>query len=159
MRIRLALLLMLGLLCCVVTSPAQTKGTPAESMAVKRDLLKLFRSCKADRYREAAAHIIYRGTDAKRKWTDVYDYAQPAEREEVKGVCLSINELLKASDAYEFARFFEETESEGRWLVWELDLRRKARRGTVRFALLKVKGRYALGDIDGHLAYLRSQSE
>ncbi len=155
MRLRLLILLIFCLLSIVNTS-AQTKGARAESDAVKKDLLKLFKSCKAERYAEAAAHIVYRGPDAKRKWIDIYDYSQPTERAEVEGVCENIKVLLQESDSYEFAKFFEETESEGRWLVWEIKFKKREKEGAVLFALLKVKGRYAVGDIDGHLAYLRT---
>ncbi len=155
MRQRLPVLLIFSLLS-MVNAVSQTKEAQAEGAAVKKDLMKLFKSCKAGRYAEAAGHIVYRGPDAKRKWMDIYDYSQPTERTEVEGVCGNIKELVKESDAYEFSRFFEEPESEGRWLVWEMKFKKGAKQGAVLFAFLKIKGRYAVGDIDGHLAYLRA---
>ncbi len=149
------------------TDTSLTVGSPddeneAQSKAgaeVKKDLLNLFKLCQSERYAEAARHIVYRGSDKKRKWVDVYNYKNPAEREEVKGVCANVKEMLKQNDSYEFAKFFEETESEGKWHVWEIVFKKGEKTGKVSFALLKIKGRYALGDIDGHLAYLRAISE
>ena len=180
MNLRLALCFVLNLtLAAHVAQPVSVRGiTPsadifftagspydeneAQSKAgaeVKKDLLNLFKLCKAERYREAAGHVVYRGSDTKRKWVDVYNYKTPAEREEVEGVCANVNELLEQSNAHEFAKFFEETESEGKWHVWEIVFKKGEKTGKVSFALLKIKGRYALGDIDGHLAYLRFISE
>lgn len=149
------------------TDTLLTAGSPyveneAQSKAgaeVKKDLLNLFKLCQSERYAEAARHIVYRGSDKKRKWVDGYNYNKRAEREEVEGVCANVKELLKQNDSYEFAKFFEETESEGKWHVWEIVFKKGGKTGKVSFALLKIKGRYALGDIDGHLAYLRAISE
>jgi hypothetical protein len=55
----------------------------------------------------------------------------------------------------EFARFSEEEEEEGSWRVWELIFHKGETKCAVRFGLLRAKGRYAVGDIDGHLACLR----
>ena len=126
-----------------------------ESGAVKKDLLKLFKLCKSERYAEAARYIVYRGPEKNREWVDVYDYKNLVERREVEGVGQGIKELLERSDSYQLSRFFENTESEGKWHVWETIFHRVDKQGKVSFAFLKIKGRYALGDIDGHLAYLR----
>ena len=126
-----------------------------DSQAVKKDLLKLFKLCKSERYAEAARYIVYRGPEKNREWVDVYDYKNPVERREVEGVGEGIKELLERSDSYQLSRFFEKNQSEGKWHAWETIFHRGDKQGKVYFGFLKIKGHYALGDIDGHLAYLR----
>ena len=63
---------------------------------------------------------------------------------------------MERSDSYELSRFFEKTESEGIWYVWETIFERNGKKGKVYFAFLKIRGRYALADIDGHLAFMWS---
>ncbi len=126
-----------------------------QSEAVKKDLLKLFKLCKSKRYAEAARYIAYRGPEKNRKWVDVYDYDNLVERREVESVGEGIKELLEQSDSYQLSRFFENIQSEGKWNVWETIFHRGDKQGKVSFAFLKIRGHYALGDIDGHLAYLR----
>jgi hypothetical protein len=135
----------------IAAAPAQVKKQD-KSLAVKKDLQKLFKLCESERYSEAARQVVYRGSNEKRKWKDTYNYYVLNERMEVRGVCVSIQNLLRESDSYEFNRFFEETETEGTWHVWEIEFKRGAKTGKVSFAMLRVKGRYAVGDIDGHLA-------
>lgn len=118
-------------------------------------MLRLFKLCKAKRYAEAARYIVYRGPEKNREWVDVYDYKNLVERREVEGVGEGIKELLERSDSYQLSRFFEKNQSEGKWHAWETIFRRGDKQGKVYFAFLKIKGHYALGDIDGHLAYLR----
>lgn len=129
--------------------------TLSESEAVKKDLLKLFELCKSEHYAEAAKYIVYRGPEKNRKWVDVYDYHNLVERREVESVGREIKELLEQSDSYQLSRFFEEHEPEGKWRVWETIFQKSGKQGKVFFAFLKIKGHYALGDIDGHLSYLR----
>ena len=129
--------------------------TMSESEAVKQDLLRLFKLCKSKRYAEAARYLVYRGPEKNREWVDVYDYKNLVERREVESVGEGIKELLERSDSYQLSRFFENTESEGRWHVWETIFHKGEKQGKVNFAFLKIRGHYALGDIDGHLRYLR----
>jgi hypothetical protein len=133
----------------------KNESRPNEREVVKRDLLELFKLCKSERYSEAARYLVYRGPEKKREWVDVYDYKNLVERREVEGVGKGIRELLDQSDSYKLSRFFVESESEGKWHVWETTFHRGDKHGKVNFAFLKIKGHYALGDIDGHLAYLR----
>lgn len=134
---------------------AENGSTLNESEAVKKDLLKLFELCKSEHYAEAAEYIVYRGTEKNRKWVDVYDYHYLIERREVESVGREIKELLEQSDSYQLVRFFEEREPEGKWRIWETIFQKDGKQGKVIFAFLRIKGHYALGDIDGHLAYLR----
>ncbi len=122
---------------------------------VKRDLLKLFDLCKSERYAEAAGYFVYRGPDKKREWKDLYRSSDSTERRMVEASCRDIRLLLQ-SESYSFVRFTEQRQKEGRWYVWEMLFRKGSDSGNIYFALLDVKGRYAVGDIDGHLAFLRT---
>lgn len=130
--------------------------TPRGGAEVKADLGRLFAACKAGRHAEAARYFIYRGPEKNREWLDVYRGGDPGERREVAQMCRPIVALLAQSERAEFARFSEEDEGEGRWRVWELIFHKGERRCAVRFGLLRARGRYAVGDVDGHLACLRA---
>src|SRR5262249_48442296 len=138
------------LLLCGASAARQQAPTTGE--AVKKDLLKLFKLCSSGLYSKAAGHLVYRGPDKAREWVDIYHYQNPAERNEVESIVRSIKALLERSDSYKFSKFVKKAETEGEWYVWEVSFRRGEKEGKVSFAFLKIRGRYALGDIDGHLA-------
>lgn len=129
--------------------------TRTESEDVKKALLELFELCKSGRFSKAAKYLVYRGPHKNREWMDVYDYNNLVERREIESVGKGIKELLERSDSFHLSRFFKETESEGQWHIWETIFKSGDQQGKVYFAFLKIRGHYALGDIDGHLTYLR----
>lgn len=138
-------------------SPAQEDTrTPRAGAEVKEDLKRLFAACAAGRHAEAAPYFLYRGPDKKREWVDVYDGDNLSERREVARMCAPVAALLAQSGRAEPVNFSEQVEREGRWRVWEVVFRKGDKRCAVTFALLRAKGRHALGDVDGHLACLRA---
>lgn len=141
--------------CASVHSSDKNESTLSRSALVKKDLLKLFELCKSERYAEAAKYFVYRGREKNREWKDVCNYNNPDERTAVESSGGTIKALLAQSDSYTFSKYVEQTKREGRWHVWEMTFQKDSNRGTVYFALLKVKGRYAVGDINGHGDYLR----
>jgi hypothetical protein len=140
-------------------SALENESTPNEREAVKKDLLELFELCKFERYSETVAFFVYRGPEENRKWIDVYDFKDPEERREVEAIAGEIKRLLWQSDSYEFSEFVEKVQSKRRWYIWRLTFRSGDKQATITFAFLKIKGRYAIGDIDGQSAYLRLLSE
>jgi hypothetical protein len=110
----------------------------------KRDLVKLFQLCKDNDHRGAADYIVYRGSDETRKWKDTYDYDNETERYQVEQTCGRISSYLELAPDFVFREFKKDKESEGTWHIWEVLFGNKK----VYFALLKIKGRYCLGDID-----------
>lgn len=117
----------------------ENEFTLNESEAVKKDLLTLFKLCKSERYAEAARYIVYRRPEKNREWVDVYNYKNLVERREVEGVGQGIKELLERSDSYQLSRFFENTESEGKWHVWETIFHRVDKQGKVSLLFSKSK--------------------
>lgn len=126
----------------------ETKPSLSKDEAVKQAALKLFEHCKNGENDKAAAYIIYRGPDVERKWKSVYRYDVEDEKEQVDEICADIKQQLAASSSYEFTRFETETESEGEWLVWEVEFQMGGSVDKLYFAFLKIRDSYALGDID-----------
>lgn len=110
----------------------------------KADLIKLFTYCKNGHPDSAALYIVYRGNDEQRKWKDTYNYENESEKFEVDQACIRIKKNLESSPDFIFKEFKKETESEGTWHIWEVLFGDKK----VYFALLKINGKYCLGDID-----------
>lgn len=92
-----------------------------------------------------AENTVYRGDDPKRKWKDVYN---PANTEELKAAKQTLEEMKKAlasCNYKEFDTFKQKTESEGTWYVYTYACGASKK---IHLAFLKIKGKYALGDID-----------
>lgn len=119
-----------------------------QSETVKERLLEVFDLCKAGEHGKAAAYFVYRGPDKSREWKDVLKASNPQERKAVERYCERIKGYLDGSTGYDFGEFKVERESEGEWNVWEFILKHGDERKKVYFAFLKVKGKYAIGDID-----------
>jgi hypothetical protein len=133
------------------TLAAKTGGerpTTDQREKVKERLLELFNLCKAGEHDKAAAYFVYRGPDKKREWKDVFKARDPQERKAVEGYCRRIKGYLDQSTGYGFGEFTISRESEGEWNVWEFIFKRGEQSRKVYFAFLKVKGKYAIGDID-----------
>lgn len=92
----------------------------------------------------AADYIVYSGSDETSQWKDTYDYDNETERYQVEQTCRRINSYLELAPDWVFGEFKKDKESEGTWYVWEFLFGSKK----VYFALLKINGRYCLGDID-----------
>ena len=123
---------------------AFTQDETSEKVADR--LRKLFVLSFSDNYKVAAKYIVYRGSDSTRIWKDVYNFSKTDEKDAVIDVCTRIkNHLIEGGD-YELTEFKTEEESEGKWYVWEVVFKN----GNVKryFAFLKIKGKFALGDID-----------
>ncbi len=141
MKIRL--LFVFFFLLTVSISNSQTKM----SEKVKSDLITLFEHCANNNYERAAGYLVYRGIDSLRKWIDVYDYTNENEKREIQDICLEIKSILEYGGEFSFIQFKTERESEGEWYIWQVEFQ-KGEAKKVYFACLKIKGKYALGDID-----------
>ena len=116
---------------------------------VKADLEALFDACKNDRFEKAAPLISYRrGPQRERRFKDTYNIADEEERKHVERGCKDIKEVLEASQSYKFVAFSTEGESEGLWHIWKVIFQLPDGPREFMFALLKIKGRFAVGDID-----------
>lgn len=69
------------------------------------------------------------------------------ERRQVEGVCARIKGLVDGSAGREFLEYSSERKSEGTWHIWKVRFQGSTPQEVI-FAMLKVKGRYALADID-----------
>lgn len=118
------------------------------SEEVKARLTELFDLCRRDDLDAAAAYFVYRGPDDSRKWKDVYHASDSMERAEVKDICLRIKSYLDTSDGYEFGAIKVEREREGEWHALEVSFRQGNEKKKAIFAFLRIKGRFAIGDID-----------
>jgi hypothetical protein len=103
---------------------------------------------KKGMFYKAAPYIVYKGDNEKRKWKDVANYNDPKEKEQVDNVCLKINGSVNQDSAYKIIRYLTQTESEGKWYVLLISYTRKGKEKHAAYAFLKIKDRFALGDID-----------
>jgi hypothetical protein len=116
---------------------------PSREDAVKKGITDLFDFVKGDQNEKAAGLIAYRGPDKSRKWKDVCDYGAEMEKSYVDNICNRIKKILSKGEV-SFKKFMSEKEGEGEWLIWEVAVGGEKKI----FAMLEIKGVYALGDID-----------
>lgn len=115
---------------------------------VKERLTELFELCRQHEHARMALYLVYRGEVKKRKWKDTYKYDGTEDNRQVERQCDYIRRLLLGYDSYEFGGVEIDQESEGEWVALEVTFRRGEERKEMRFAFLKIKGKYCLGDID-----------
>jgi len=114
---------------------------------VRSALVKLIEYCVNDDYQNASIYFVYRGNDSLRKWVDVYDYSNESDKKDVITQCKEVKSLVENGGEFTFKEFTTKKESEGEWCVWQIAFE-KGEKKTAYFACLKIKGKYALGDID-----------
>ena len=118
-----------------------------EAEEVKKTLLEMFELVADDQVVPLAQHIVYKGADTERKWKDICNSWEEDEMMRVKLIKLRIQKQFLPYK-YEFVNFHSEKESEGTWYVWEMKYNKDGEDKKMFFAFLKIKGKYALGDID-----------
>lgn len=116
-----------------------------------RDLIdRTVTACRAGNWAEAAGYFAYSGADTARRYADVYDPAHEEELMRVKsGGCGGLFYAFPAVDIdYAFGSFSIERDGDLSWYLQELNFRgtHQAERAVV--AMLEIKGRLAIGDVD-----------
>jgi hypothetical protein len=107
----------------------------------------LHKACLKNDLAKAAKHIVYRGKqDKSRQWKDTLDESDPDESLQVTVLCNRIRKYDKGAGNYQVTDYQSETESEGTWHIVTVKFPQLKKK--IKFAFLKIKGRYALGDID-----------
>jgi hypothetical protein len=136
------------------------KNRSADSMAVAQTLQTLAAICKNINFADpavqaqgyfykAAPYVIYRGSNAKRKWKAFCNYKLKEDKQGVDGVCERINRTINQPGGYTIVKYFTETESEGTWHGLEVNYtNQQGKAKTALFAFLKIGKRFGLGDID-----------
>lgn len=120
-----------------------------QSEAVKAALQALIRECEQADYEAAGRHMIYRGDNADMKWKEPVNYKNEDDKPYVEKTCAKIQAILHTSKSLKFNKFFTETESEGTWLVWLVDVMYEdGSSKETAFAFLAYGKNYGLGDID-----------
>lgn len=117
------------------------------SVMVKNTLERMFTMCELQNDSALAEYVIYRGDDTSRKWKDHCQVNAADEMRQVISLRNRINNYLLPNE-YKFVEFTTQTESEGTWYVWELEVKFKYETQKVFFAFLNINGQYVLGDID-----------
>ena len=97
---------------------------------------------------KAAPYIVYMGENKKRKWKDFANYTNKEEKTQVDEICFRINNSVNQDSNYKFIKYLKQTESEGVWHVIIVSYNRKGKNKQAAFAFLKIRERFALGDID-----------
>ena len=114
---------------------------------VKATIQKMFSIVEEGKSMELAKYIVYRGDDRDRKWKDYCRYENLQEKHQVQSIHQRIVDRYLPYD-YKFIKFLSQKESEGEWLVWQLNFQTDKGLKEVYFAFLKVGDKYLLGDID-----------
>ena len=122
-----------------------TKGISQPQQEVKKQVDSLVIFIKNKATESFAAHTVYRGSDTKRKWKDVYNPSHPEELKAAKQVMEELQKALAGCNYQEFDTFKQKQEIEGTWFVYTYACGSSKK---IHLAFLKIKGRYALGDID-----------
>lgn len=138
--------LVLGLVGTIDEANAEAGGGTI-GKAVKADIETLMGYCQSNDINKAAGYVVYRGPNKARRWRDVSNASDANERRQVEGVCTRIKGLVDGSTGRDFVEYSSERESEGTWHIWKVSFQGNAPQKVI-FAMLKVKGRYALADID-----------
>ena len=128
-------------------SHAQSSNT-RDPDTVEARLTELFELCRSDKMDEAAAYFVYRGPDKKREWKDTFRASDQVEKAGVGEICRRIKNYLDENQYYEFGEVKVQRESEGEWHALEVSFQKDGQTKKVIFAFLKIKGQYAIGDID-----------
>jgi hypothetical protein len=135
------------------------KNDEADSLKVVQTFTELITICKnvdftdpktveVGMFYKAAPYIVYRGEDEARKWKDIANYMNPAEKKGVDEVCERINQSVNQDNNYNILQYFTESESEGTWHILMVSYIKKGSEKKAAFAFLKIGDRFALGDID-----------
>lgn len=137
-------------------SSNQPESDSAKVVLVLNDLLQSCWACDAEsNCSKAAPFIVYRGRkEPDRAWKSLVDFSKEEDREIVRQACIAIRKYLPKGTKYTIKRFTQEEESEGVWNVLTLLPDMGANSGKQKhldFAFLKIKGQYALGDIDNYV--------
>lgn len=145
------LLLSLFLLQAVAVAPlygGTTSMKKTKKELVSERLTRLFELCREHDHAAMASYLVYRGENKKRNWKDTYRYDGTEENKQVEWRCDYIRKLLLGYDSYEFGDVEIDTESEGEWVALEVTFKKGEEYKKMRFAFLKIKGKYSLGDMD-----------
>jgi hypothetical protein len=119
----------------------------SKSEKIKTILIKLFEYCANDDYGNASKFLVYTGEDTTRRYTDVYDYSNENDKKEIVSLCREIKGIVENGGEFEFTQFTTKKETEGVWNTWLVEFQKGSKKKAY-FAFLKIKGNYALGDID-----------
>ena len=116
---------------------------------VESATLKILDLCRTQNYEEAAANIVYKGSDHLRVAADVYNFANFAERKDVIETCISIKQFLDQCEECQLGDFYMQTQADKMWYVKEVIFIKSDDTEIKRyFAFLKINGIYALLEIN-----------
>ncbi len=90
-------------------------------------------------------NAVYHGTDNKRNWKDCLNPDNPEELKAAKQLLNKMKNALNDCSYREFDTYHKEKESEGEWHIYTYACGADKK---VHLAFLKIKGKYALGDVD-----------
>jgi hypothetical protein len=145
--------------CFVLFNFVKAQNKTADSTAVAKTFTELLAICKNVDFKDpkttelgtfykAAPYIVYRGNDKKRAWKYFANYSNETEKAGVDNVCLRINGGINHDTAYKITKYQTATESEGTWHILMISYIRKGVAKQAAFAFLKIRNKFALGDID-----------
>jgi hypothetical protein len=135
------------------TSPDSRKVTPKASSedkdACREAVETLLKIAGNGKNKDAASLLVYRGADKGREWKTTCDYVREEDQLFVDKTMAKLQVISAGLESHTFREFITEKEQEGVWYVWVTDMRyQDGSQDEKAFAFLKIKGKFALGDID-----------
>lgn len=130
-----------------VDAETQKQSRSSVEQQVKSDIETLIGHCKANEIEKAAGYVVYRGRDKARRWKAVSDATKMEDRIRVESACRQINEVASKASKLNWLGYSTERESEGTFHIWKIQFDGPTKH-KVLFAMLKIKGRFALADMD-----------
>jgi hypothetical protein len=131
------------LFLCISCIPLFASAQPEKEIKIRVDSLFSYARNKAAE--SFAMHTVYRGDDSKRKWKDVYDPADADELKSAKDMMEQFKKAMNGCNYREFDNVKQDKQSEGVWYIYTFACGHSKK---IHLAFLKIKGSYALGDID-----------
>ena len=131
---------------CLIFSHSITAQSK-KSEKIKSTLIELFEYCANNNYNGASKLLAYSGEDSVRRWVDTYDYSNDSDKKDIESLCKEVKSIVVSGGEFEFTEFTTKKETEGVWNIWLVEFQKGSKKKAY-FAFLKIKGSYALGDID-----------
>lgn len=130
--------------------PPKPAPVAAGGEAVKAAVEQLFDFAKKGDCAAMAPLLALRNSNTAEDWKRGLRYDMPKEKVMVDKQCAQLQVIMAGLKTYDYKEFAQETESEGEWNIWVLDMQYEDGSKEERaFAFLKNGNGYILGDIDG----------
>lgn len=134
----------------LIDSQIQAVANPSKiGEDVQAAIENLFAIARAGDCERMAPLLAFRSAGNAEAWQRGLHYEDPVENVEVNKTCAHLQVMLVDMESHTYKEFAKETESEGEWNIWTLELSYvDGTHDRQAFAFLNIDGVWLLGDID-----------